>query len=160
MPTFTKRESYERRLTGAPYGDTVALDGYNMTTNASGVVQGSDAGSTALIINDIVRLGIIPAGTRLLDYIGIISDAFSASSTFNLGFAYVDGVDSPAVPQNASYFAAGASLATAGLLRKTTTTPPVTLPKDAYLILTNLGANQAAVGVADFVVIGKAVGPV
>jgi len=160
MPTFTKRDTFDRRLTGAPYGDTVALDGYNMTTNASGVVQGSDAGATALIVNDIVRLGIIPAGTRLLDFIGTISDAFTASSTFSLGFAYVDGVDSAAVPQNAAYFCAGVSLASTGVVRKTAVTPPVTLPKDAYLILTNTGAVQAAVGVLDVVVIGKSVGPV
>ncbi len=158
MPTYTKKQNYARRLTGAPYGDMIALSDFNLTTNASGVPADADAGSTALIVNDIIRLGIIPAGTRLLDYIAVISDAFTASSTYDLGFAYVDGVDSTAVPQDADYFAAGVSLASAAVVRKATTTPPVTLPKDAYLILTNKGANQAAAGVADFVIVGQAVG--
>lgn len=159
MATFSKKQSYARRLTGAPYGDMLAISDFNLTTNASGVVADSDAGSTALGVADIVRLGILPAGTKLLDYIGTISDAFTASSTFSLGFAYVDGVDSAAVPQNAAYFASGVSLASTGVFRKATITPPVTLPKDAYLILTNAGAAQAAAGVLDIAVIGQAVGP-
>jgi hypothetical protein len=160
MPTYTKKQQYARRLTGAPYGDMIAISDFNLTTNASGVPADADAGSTALVVNDIIRLGILPAGLRLLDYIGVISDAFTASSTHDLGFAYVDGVDSTAVPQNAAYFASGVSLASTAVQRKTTITPPVTLPKDAYLILTNKGANQAAVGVLDITVIGQAVGPV
>lgn len=156
MATFTKTESYARRLTGAPYGDVIALSDFNLTTDSSGVPASSDANQ--LDIGDIIRLGIIPAGTRLLDFIGVISDAFTASSTMDLGFAYVDGVDSAEVPQDADYFADGVSLASLAVLRKATTTRPVTLPKDAYLILTNLGADQAAVGVLDVTIIGQAVG--
>ena len=158
MPTYTKKQNYARRLTGAPYGDVVAISDFNLTTNASGVPADADAGSTALVINDIIRLGIIPAGTRLLDVVAVISDAFTASSTFDLGFAYVDGVDETAVPQDADYFVDGVSLASTAVLRKATITPPVTLPKDAYLILTNLGANQAAAGVLDITIIGQSVG--
>lgn len=157
MATYTKTESYARRLTGAPYGDVIALSDFNLTTNSSGVAQSSDA-TAALATSDIVRLGILPAGLRLLDVIATINDAFTASSTFDLGFAYVDGVDSDEVPQDADYFVDGASLASLAVLRKATTTRPVTLPKDAYLILTNLGANQSAAGVMDIVVVGQAVG--
>ncbi|MEY5097693.1 MAG: hypothetical protein RJA36_412, partial [Pseudomonadota bacterium] len=42
--------------------------------------------------------------------------------------------------------------------RKSTTTAPVTLPKDAYLILTNAGAAQAAAGIADILIFAQAVG--
>lgn len=157
MATYTKTESYARRLTGAPYGDVIALSDFNLTTNSSGVAQSSDA-TAALATSDIVRLGILPAGLRLLDVIATINDAFTASSTFDLGFEYVDGVDSTDVPQDADYFVDGASLASLAVLRKATTTRPVTLPKDAYLILTNLGANQSAAGVMDIVVVGQAVG--
>ena len=160
MPTYTKKQNYARRLTGAPYGDMIALSDFNLTTNASGVPADADAGSTALIVNDIIRLGIIPAGTRLLDYIAVISDAFTASSTYDLGFAYVDGVDSTAVPQDADYFAAAVALSSTAVQRKATVTPPVTLPKDAYLILTNKGANQSAAGSVDFTIIGQSVGAV
>ena len=159
MATYTKKQSYARRLTGAPYGDMIALSDFNLTTSAAGIPATSDA-TAALGVGDIIRLGIIPAGTRLLDYIGTISDAFTATSTFDLGFAYVDGVDSTAVPQDADYFASGVSLASTAVVRKATVTPPVTLPKDAYLILTNKVAAQSAAGVADFVIVGQAVGPV
>lgn len=161
MATFTKKQSFARRLTGAPYGDMLAISDFNFTTNSSGAVTDSDAGAAvAFAISDIARIGIIPAGTKLLDYIGVVSDAFTASSTMDLGFAYVDGVDSTAVPQDADYFAAGAALSSLAVLRKTTTTPPVVLPKDAYLILTGKGANQAAAGVLDITIIGAATGAV
>ena len=157
MAFITKKQSYARRLTGAPFGDMLAISDFNLTTNASGVAALSDT-ATAVAANDIVRLGILPAGLKLLDYIGTISDAFTATTTFDLGFSYVDGVDSTDVPQNAAYFASGASLATAAVLRKATTTAPLTLPKDAYLILTNKTAAQSAAGVIDIAVIGQAVG--
>jgi hypothetical protein len=158
MATFTKKSTFPVRVTGAPYGNLVALDGYRLETNASGVVLSSDAGAAPLATSDVVRLGLLPAGTRLLDYQGTISDAFTASSTFSLGFAYVDGVDNTAAPQDAAYFASGTSLAATGVFRKATVTLPVTLPKDAWLILTNAGANQAAVGIAEFVIYGSVVG--
>lgn len=157
MATITKKQSYARRLTGAPFGDMLAISDFNLTTNASGVAALSDT-ATAVAANDIVRLGILPAGLKLLDYIGTISDAFTATTTFDLGFAYVDGVDSTDVPQDAAFFASGASLASTAVLRKATVTRPLTLPKDAYLILTNKTAAQSAAGVIDIAVIGQAVG--
>lgn len=157
MATYTKRVLNMRQMNGAPYGDMVALTGFRLETNATGVPQGSDA-TTPLLIADVLRLGLLPVGTRLVDYIGVVSDAFSALSTFDLGFAYVDGVDVAAVPQSTTYFAAATSLAATALVRKTTITPPVVLPKDAWLILTNAGAAQAVVGVLDVTVIGQAVG--
>lgn len=158
MATYAKKSTtFQRVLTGAPYGDAVPLGPFRLETNASGVPLLSDA-TSALAISDIMRLGLLPAGTRLLDYIGVINDAFTAVSTFSLGFAYVDGVDSTAVPQDAAYFASGVSLASTGVVRKATTTLPVVLPKDAWLILTNAGANQAAAGIAEFVILGQAVG--
>jgi len=38
------------------------------------------------------------------------------------------------------------------------TVAPVVLPKDAYLILTNAGANHSAVGILDVIVTGQVVG--
>lgn len=155
MATYTKKQT-TRQLTGAPYGDMVVLP-FNLTTTSGGVVSGSDA-TAALGVADIVRLGILPGGTRLLDFVGTVSDAFTALSTYDLGFAYVDGVDSTAVPQDADYFAATVALSAVAITRKATTTAPVTLPKDAYLILTNNTAAQAVVGVLDVIVFGQMVG--
>jgi hypothetical protein len=157
MATITQKTLTDRQLTGAPYGDGLVLP-YRMETNASGVIANSDT-AAAVGNGDIVRLGILPRGAKLLDSLVTISDAFTASSTYKLGFAYVDGVDSTAVPQDDDYFvAAGTSLASLAVQRKSTTTAPVVLPKDAYLILTNAGAAQAAAGIADIVIFAQATG--
>lgn len=157
MATYTKKLlSNPPRTTGSPYGDVVALP-FNLTTNSSGVVANSD-NTSALQAADIVRLGILPAGLRLLDSQSVVSDAFSATTTMDLGFTYVDGVDSTAVPQDADYFASAVALSSAAIARKATTTAPVTLPKDAWLVLTNNTAAQAVVGVLDITIIGQLIG--
>lgn len=157
MATITKKTAYDRQMNGAPYGDVVALP-YRMETNASGVLTGGDS-TSAIADGDVVRLGKLPAGTKLLDHVATISDAFTTSSTYKMGFAYVDGVDVTAVPQDDDYFtAASTALSSVAVQRKATTTAPVTLPKDAYLILTNAGAAQAAAGIMDVIVFGQAIG--
>jgi len=157
MATITKKTAYDRHLTGAPYGDVLMLP-YRMETTSGGVLVGGDSAS-AIGNGDVVRLGKLPAGTKLLDCVVTISDAFTGSSTYKLGFAYCDGVDSTAVPQDDDYFVAAATaLSATAVQRKATVTAPVTLPKDAYLILTNAGAAQAAVGIADFLIFAQAVG--
>jgi len=157
MATVTKKYIRNAKSQAGPYGNSW-MQRYNLTTNASGVLVDSDQ-ATAIAIADVVRLGIIPAGIELQSVTTIISDAFTASTTCKLGFAYVDGVDSTAVPQNDAFFlVAGASLATAARLAATGVSAPVTLPKDAYLILTNAGAAHASVGIVDFIVHGQSVG--
>ena len=157
MATVTRKKVLnQRQFGGVPYGNRTVLD-YNLTTNAAGAMADSDQ-ATALIVADVVRLGVLPAGFRMDDSQLIISDAFTASVTCSLGFAYVDGVDSAAVPQSATYFGTALSLATAARLRNANTVAPITLPKDAYLIMTIAGANNAVVGVADFFVEGVLVG--
>lgn len=158
MATITKKYiRQQRRHGGVPFGNVWRCR-YNMTTNASGVMVDSDQ-ATAVAVNDVVRLGIIDAGVELQNAEAIISDAFAATTTCKIGFQYVDGVDSAAVPQNDAYFfAAGTSLASAARLVNTATVAPVVLPKDAYLILTNAGANHSAVGILDVIVTGQVVG--
>lgn len=157
MATITKKTAYDRSMNGAPYGDMVALP-YRMETNASGVLVGGDA-TAAIADGDVVRLGKIPAGTNVRDHIAVISDAFTASSTYKMGFQYVDGVDVTAVPQDDDYFtAASTALSSVAVQRKTTTTAPLTLPKDAYLIVTNAGAAQAAAGIMDVTIFGRVIG--
>lgn len=67
----------------------------------------------------------------------------TASVTGNLGFEYVDGVASTAVPADAEYFGAALALNATGRLRNATTKVPVVLPKDAWLVLTTGGAANA-----------------
>ena len=157
MATITKKKVLNlKQFGGTPYGNKATLE-FNLTTNAIGAFADSDV-ATAVQSGDKIRLGVLPAGFRPDDSQVIVSDAFSASVTANIGFEYVDGVDSAAVPQNASYFGSALALSSAARLRNATTNAPVTLPKDAYLILTTGGAANAVVGVADIFIEGVLTG--
>lgn len=149
MATITKKTDPRLNVGATPWGNAHGLL-FTLATNAAGGAIGADS-ATALASGDKVRLGVIPAGSTLLDSVATVSNAFSASVTANIGFEYVDGVDSTAVPQSATHFAAAAALSSAAVLRKTTTTAPVTLPKDAWLTLTTGGAANAEAARVDVV---------
>lgn len=156
MATITKKKVLtELSAAGiSPFGNAVVLP-FTFETNSSGVYANSDT-ATAVGNGDVVRIGVIPAGTRLIDGLAIISDAFRASSTFKIGFAYVDGSDSTDVPQDDDYFFAALAADAAGRTRATNTAVrPVVLPKDAYVIVTNGGAAaQNVAGQLDFYIQG------
>ena len=158
MATVTKKKVLNQStFGGTPYGNLSVLS-YNLTTNASGVYVDSDQ-ATAVALGDKVRLGVLPAGMKLIDALFIVSDAFTALVTADIGFEYVDGVDSTAVPQDADYFGTAITLHTLGRYpADNTAVAPVVLPKDAYLIVTTAGAACAAVGVADILIKGVQTG--
>lgn len=159
MPTITSKLVADRREGTAPFSKTY-VESFQFITNASGRFLNSDTPGAAVGDGDVVRLGVLPAGLELHSALLSIGDAFTASSTCKIGFAYADGVDSTAVPQDDDYFIkAGASLASVANIGSTNeTVSRVVLPKDAYLILTNAGAAQADAGRADVIVYGKLVG--
>lgn len=152
MATVTKKYlSQEQQFGGAPYGNSTTLQ-FNLTTTSAGAVSNGDS-TSAVGIGDVVRIGVLPAGAKLIDSLAIVSDAFTAVATCKIGFAYVDGVDSTAVPQDDDYFYAALAYNAVGRTRAANTgVVPVTLPKDAYLIVTNAGAALDAVGVLNVVV--------
>jgi len=156
MTTITKNGLGSPRFGGAPYSDSV-VESFILITNSSGYIADSDVPAAAIGVGDIVRLGVLKGGTELHAALAAINDAFTAATTFKLGFAYVDGVDDTNVPQDDDYFilAGAASSAIAVLGSNNTAVSPVTLPKDAYLILTNAGAAHASAGRADFLVFGR-----
>jgi len=158
MANVTKKYlNSERQFGGVPFGNMTILH-YPLETNASGVWVDSDL-TTAVQVNDVLRLGILPAGLQMWDYLNNISDAFTSGSTGKFGFAYVDGVDVTAVPQDDDYFCAATTLASQARLKATNVAVrPVTLPKDAYLIMTVAGAAFDAVGKLDIGVIGVMTG--
>lgn len=160
MATVTKKQIRKlRQFGGVPYGNAWK-DVFHFETSSAGVFVDSDL-ATAVQSGDVVRIGILPGGLQLHDALAIVSDAFATSTTAKIGFAYVDGVDSTAVPQDDDYFFAALSTAAAGRTRATNTAVvPVTLPKDAYLILTRGGAADSAVGILDVVVEGILAGQV
>ena len=145
MSTVTKKAIRQMVTFSAACGNAWT-ENFQFATNASGVFVDSDK-ATAVASCDVVRIGILPAGLSLQTAIVAINDAFTAASTGKLGFAYVDGVDDATVPQDDDYFIVATSLATAArLVANNPAVKPVKLPKDAYLVLTNGGATQAAAG--------------
>lgn len=143
MATITKLglQNPANQLGSTPYGNVTAFR-YVLTTNASGAVIGGDS-TAAVASGDVVKIGILPAGFRLIDSEAIVKTGMTATVTASLGFAYADGVDSTAVPQSANYFGAGITVATAGRYRNATSNTSVTLPKDAWLTLTTAVAANA-----------------
>ena len=153
MATVTKKYlNYEQSYAG-PTGNAWKKV-FNFTVNASGISTDTDL-ATAVQVNDVVRVGVLPAGLEIHDGLAIVSDAFAASTTAKIGFAYVDGVDSATVPQSDTYFFAALATSSAGRTRaNNTAVRPLVLPKDAYLVLTRTGAADSAAGVLDLVVEG------
>lgn len=158
MATSTKKALKSvSQFGGTPYGNKSVL-AFNVTTNASGVwTDGTLA--TAAGTSDELIIGILPAGIKLMDSLAIVSDAFASTQTAKIGFRYVDGVDSAAVPQDADYFYAALALSAAGRTRaNNTAVAPVTLPKDAYLVIDLDGAAMSTSGVLDLLVEGVIAG--
>ena len=159
MATITKnkvRKLPDPGFDGVPYGN-VAKFGYSFSTDSTGAMENSDS-SDPVAAGDKVLLGVIPGGTRLTDCDAIISDAFTTGTTADIGFEYVDGEDDANVPQAADYFFSAASTAATARLRQENPVAPVTLPKDAYLILTVGGADHASIGIMDIFIEGIVVG--
>lgn len=157
MAKITRKTAAARQFGSAPYGNLTALY-YQVATNATGAVIESDS-TSAVASGDVIDLGPIPAGIRLDDVLVTVSTAMSASVTGKLGFAYADGVDVAATPQNDAYFFAATSLASAAIIRKTATTAPIVLPKEARLILTTGGAANAKASLIDVRLVGELTGP-
>lgn len=158
MATIKKKSMGEAQFGGfTPYGNVTALRA-TLLTNAAGVALNADA-ATALAINDKVYLQLLPEGFVLDDAQAVVSTAFTANVTGDLGFEYVDGVDNAEVPQDAAYFGAALVLSAAARLRATGTKAPVKLPKQAYLMLTIKGAANAKAARLDVVVTGERFGP-
>jgi len=160
MSTVTKNKA--NKLPDPPFGSTPwgnttkAL--FNFTTNASGVLVASNQ-ATAVASGDKVILGVLNAGMQLTGAMAIISDAGTASTTMDVGFEYVDGVDDATVPEDADYFFDGtATSAQARIAADNVTVAPVILAKDAYLTLTVGGATHASACVVDLVIEGVLTG--
>lgn len=158
MATITKKRYQDSQNFGAvPYGNLTTLE-YPVATASTGALIGGDS-TAAIGLGDVIRVGILPAGFRLHDSLTIVNDAFTALVTGTIGFAYVDGVDSTTVPQDADYFGAAVAINTAGrYAASNTAVVPVTLPKDAWLTITTGGAAHNTAANAVVLVTGEHVG--
>lgn len=161
MATITKKNAHnspDPGFGGVAYGNVFALS-FKFQTSADGYFLDSDTPAAAVGAGDKVILGKIPAGTRLLDVIAVVSDAFTASSTIDLGFEYCDGTDVAAAAEQVDYFIDAGDWTAVGILRRNEPTAVKTIPKDAYLILTVNTAALDAVGIIDIDIIGVIGGP-
>ena len=121
------------------------------TTLANGA-PGDCNTTTQLQIGDVVNLVRLDAGTLLTDAQLVVSTAFGTGVKADIGFAYADGVDSTAVPQDDDFFGTGITVATAGRYRNATSNPSVTLPKEAWLTMTTAGAANAKASELEIIV--------
>ena len=153
MATITQKQSTSNNLGATPDGNLTAFH-YVLETNATGAAINSNS-TAAIASGDVVRLGVLPAGFKLIDSQVVVKTAMSASVTGNLGFAYTDGEDVTGdAAQDADYFGAALVLSSAARLRNVTTNHAVTLPKDAYLTLTTGGAANAKASRIEVTVLG------
>lgn len=149
MSIVTTQQKHGNQLGSTPWGNLNALH-FILKTGANGGALDADS-NAPLAVGDKVRLGIIPAGSTLVESLAVVSTGLTATVKGDLGFEYVDGVDSAKVPQDAAYFGDDLDLAAAARLRNTSNKAPVTLPKDAYLVLTTSGAVNAKAARVDVV---------
>lgn len=152
MATITKLgiPDPSNQLGAAPYGNLTAFR-YVLKTVASGAVEGGDS-TTAVASGDTVKIGLLPAGFRLIDSEIVVKTGLTATITAKVGFAYADGVDSTAVPQDDDFFSTGITVATAGRYRNATSNASVTLPKEAWLTLTTAVAANAKASELEIIV--------
>lgn len=153
-----KLKTYQTRQFGgfSPFGNVTSLV-FGLKTDATGAAVESDS-TDALADGDVVVLGTLPEGMRLEDASVFVTTGMTASVTGKLGFRYADGVDSAEVPQDDAYFAGSANLATAGRVRASGS-KLVVLPKQAELILTIGGADNAKASEVKVLVTGELTGP-
>lgn len=156
MANVRLKDYKTRQFGGAtPYGNVTSLT-YKLKTDATGKVNESDA-TGALAAGDVVDLGLLPEGWRLDDASIFVTTGMTATITGALGFKYEDGVDDATFPQDAAYFVADATIATAGRYRANTG-KLVTLPKPARLILTTAVAANAKASDITVLVTGELTG--
>ena len=131
----------DRPLGGVPFGNLSVLP-FEAAFEDGVWILSDDA--TATVHTDKLILGTIPKGFKMMSQqvkqTAILGDT---NSTIDVGFEYVDGVDVTADPETINYFVdamAIDALITAPTIRFNAT-PPITLTKDAYLIVT---VNTAA----------------
>lgn len=142
-----------------PYGNLTTLR-YLLETTATGVPKHT-ASTEALVVDDEVKFGYpMPAGLVVEDVQLIVSDAFGAGVTADVGFAYADGVDDERYPQAADAFGAAVALSAVARVRTTSAAELFALPKDAHIVVTLKGAAVAEAGTLQVVVHGERLGAV
>ena len=147
MATVTLNQKQPKNLRSvSPYGN-LALLRYVLRTDAAGAALGAaNAPQRPLAVGDVVKLGPLPSGARIVDSQVIVVTGMTAAVTASLGFDYLDGDDTTEeVKKDPAYLGAGLVLSAAARLRNTVAKAPVKLEKAGVLTLTLAGAANAKV---------------
>lgn len=154
MATLKIDGAAHARFGNKAYGNE-AVQRFTVETTATGVLKNSRDAAAPLAVNDVITIGLLQAGLVADTVKVVVSTAFGAGVKAKLGIAYVDGVDSAVVPQAVDYFSASLDIAAVGDIAVPVTKKLVPLPKDAYLVMTVIGAAVAQEARADVVVKGE-----
>lgn len=94
-------------------------------------------------IGDVLRFGVIPKGAEISpsDLTAIIAVAMTASATASFGFEYVTASEGTNDPD--FFMAAGADMASTGILNGDRPLASVVLKGNVYITATLAGANNA-----------------
>jgi len=135
MATITNiSPAASQNLQGATAFGNLAVLRYSVQTNAIGALVNSDS-REPLQTDDVLRLGIIPAGFRIFDVMIIVNEVMTGGDA-KVGFAYCDGVDVAETPQNSGIFGDPLATDSYGKYRVGGSVKSFVLPKNAFLTLT------------------------
>jgi len=121
-------------LQGATAFGNLCVLRYVLKTNSLGALIGSDS-RAPIKKDDVLRLGIIPAGFRIFDAMVIVNKPMTGGGA-KVGFAYTDGVDHIGTPQIDGAFGNPVNSNAAGKYRVGGNRASFNLPKDAFLTFT------------------------
>lgn len=145
MATITVSDvTVDHALPGVPYGNLTVLP-FSFTTLAGVLTLSDDA--TAVVHTDKIIMGTIPKGFKVYSVtVGATAALGAATSTFDVGFEYVDGVDVTAFPENVDEWVDAQANTTIFQALGNECPVPQALSKDAYLIMTINTAAFATTG--------------
>jgi len=116
MATITKTaHTAAGNLQGSTAFGNMAVLRYVLETDSTGAPLGADS-KEPLKKDDVVRLGILPAGFRIYDSLFIINKAMSGAGS-KCGFIYTDGVDDARVPHGIAHLHGNLNTAAQGKIR-------------------------------------------
>lgn len=153
MSTITVTDvTVDHALPGVPYGNLTVLP-FSFVTLAGVLTLSDDA--TAVVHTDKIIMGTIPKGFIVHSVTcGATAALGAATSTIDVGFEYVDGVDVAAYPENIDEWVdAQANTAIFHAIGNACPVPQA-FSKDAYLIMTiNTAAFETTGGLTGSMIV-------
>jgi len=135
MATITKiRPAAAGNLQGATAFGNMAVLHYTLECDSTGAPIGADS-REPLKKDDVLRLGIIPAGFRIFDSLFITHKTMNGGGA-KCGFIYMDGADDARVPHGTAMLHGNVNTAVQGKIRTGGFARSFATPKAAHLTFT------------------------